>query len=885
MRLEPNSRLGPYEILSLLGAGGMGEVYKARDTRLGRTVALKVLPPDKVADSERKARFLHEAKAASALNHPHIVTVYDIASEGGVDFIVMEYLPGKPLSAVVPRTGMALAEALKYGVQMADALAAAHAAGIVHRDLKPANIIVGDTGNLKLLDFGLAKLSGAAADPSEETRTIQMHQTQDGAILGTAAYMAPEQAEGRAVDARSDIFSFGVMLYEMVTGQRPFRGDSSLSILSSVLREEPQAPRQIVADLPPEVERVILRCLRKDPARRFQHTEDLKVALEELRDDTISGSLTSAHAPVKAPAKRPPLVWIAAGLLLMGIGAASVWFAMRRPGQSDLPMTATPFTSYAGTVQEPSFSPDGNQVAFSWDGEKQDNPDIYIKLVGPGNPLRLTTDPGIDHYPAWSPDGRSIAFIRYVQAKPPAIMLVPALGGPERKLAEGRFFALKWSPDGQWLAVDGLVAGQSARSIFMIPAAGGTPQQITRPVQGAWAGDTGPAFSPDGHTLAFARAMTRANADIFLLRVNSSMQPEGEPRQLTFEAASALQPTWTPDGREIVFSTTVGPSGGSSRGSLWRIAADARPHTRATRISLSEQGSEAAFSKQGRLVFTRYVTDENIWRLPLDRGKPGKPERLIFSTRQDYEPRFSIDGRKLSFSSDRSGSNEVWTCDADGAHPQQMTSMTATMTAGARWSPDGQHLVFLSSKEGQQEIYLLSADGGKPVRLTNHPAHDTAPNWSRDGKWIYFASNRGGRFEVWKMAPDPKLAPVQVTHNGGFAAFESVDGKSLFFSRAAVASTMALFQMSLEGGAETALGIRTNTWGDWDVTGRGIYFVSPSPNPQVMFYSFATKATTPLAPFEKRPAFGLAAAPDDSAVLFTQFDSESSELVLVDNFR
>jgi Tol biopolymer transport system component len=418
----------------------------------------------------------------------------------------------------------------------------------------------------------------------------------------------------------------------------------------------------------------------------------------------------------------------------------------------------------------------------------------------------------------------------------------------------------------------------------MMPASGGEFRTITKPVQGAWAGDTFPAFSPDGRTLAFSRSMTRNNSDIFLLPVSPSMQPQSEPRQLTFESAAALQPAWTSDGKDIVFSTSLG-TGSGTRGYLWRIPADARPRTPATRIPLTEQGLRPAFSKQGKLVFARDVTDENIWRLRLDAGKASKPERLIFSTRQDYEPRYSPDGRRLTFSSDRSGTNEVWVCDADGGHPQQLTFMNVTMTAGARWSPDGQRLVFLSSKEGQQEVYLMGADGGKITRLTNNPAHDSAASWSRDGKWIYFTSNRSGRFEVWKMPPDPQGTAVQVTRNGGFAAIESTDGATLYFSRGfARGSAHEILQMPAAGGQEVPLGIQINSWGDFEVTDRGIYYVPPRDS-KVMFYSFATKSATTLTALEKRPAFGLTAAQDNSSVLYTQFDSESSELVMIENFH
>jgi Tol biopolymer transport system component/tRNA A-37 threonylcarbamoyl transferase component Bud32 len=883
MRLEPNMRLGPYEIVSLLGVGGMGEVYRAKDTRLGRTVALKVLPRDKVADPQRRSRFLHEAKAASALNHPNIMTVYDIAEEDGVDFIVMEYIAGRPLSALLEHGGLTLRQTLQYGVQAADALAVAHAAGIVHRDLKPANVMVSDMGGIKLLDFGLAKLSGTGTDDAQATRT--MH-TQEGAIVGTAAYMSPEQAEGRAVDPRSDIFSFGVMLYEMATGQRPFHGDSSLAILTSVLRDEPPSPRTLAPDLPAEIERVILRCLRKDPARRFQHMEDLKVALEELREDSSTGTLTATKLVARPGPGTPVWRWIAAGIAAVAVvAAAAFWVGRSRNPDIQAPLTAVPLTSYPGHVSNPSFSPDGTQVAFSWDGEKGENEDIYIKLVGPGAPLRLTSDPAADRWPRWSPDGRSIAFIRSSPGRRAALMVMPALGGTERKLLEDAMQNPSWSPDGQWIVLGRAEPGAPARSIYAVPAAGGGARRLTHANEGAWAGDSEPAISPDGRTLAFARSMTRSNSEIFLLRLNAALEPAGEPRQLTYENGAALSPVWTSDGREIVFSST--PQGSTStRGALWRIAADAPPHTAAQRIPLTELGEHPAISGHGRMVFSRTLIDGNVWRLPLDNGKPGKPERLIFSTRQDLEPDYSPDGRKLAFTSDRSGNNEVWICDADGSKPVQMTTFEATMTSSAHWSPDGGRLVFLSSREGQQEIYLMDAGGGTPVRLTNNPAHETAPRWSRDGKWIYFASNRTGRFEVWKVPPDPKGTPVQVTREGGFPSQESVDGKILYFGKSPGGSVFELFQMPVNGGAETSLGIFIYAWGDFAVAKRGIYHLAPRyPETKLMYFDFATHNSTELLTLEKRPSFGVAISPDERSLLWGQFDTEASELVLIENFR
>ena len=408
----------------------MGVVYKARDTRLNRSVAIKVLPADKVSDPERKRRFIQEARAASALNHPNIITLYDIGSESGIDFIVMEYVAGKTLDQRIPRKGMRLNEALKLAIQIADALAKAHSAGIIHRDLKPTNVMVTEDGVVKVLDFGLAKLTELVA--TEGTTRTRLSQTEEGMIVGTLSYMSPEQAEGKKVDARSDIFSFGALLYEMVSGQKAFEGDSKLSTLAAILNQEPKPISQLVADVPPDLEKIINRCLRKDPGRRFQHMGDVKVELEELKED--SGSSTLAGTP---PAVRPARrMWVGAGAALVVVAVAvAVWLFRGSDIKPAAAPEVVPLTSYAGFERSPSFSPDGNQVAFSWNGEKQDNFDIYVKLIGSPTPVRLTTDPADDLSPAFSPDGRSIGFVR-VSKEHATFIVIPAIGGPERIVAE-----------------------------------------------------------------------------------------------------------------------------------------------------------------------------------------------------------------------------------------------------------------------------------------------------------------------------------------------------------------------------------------------------------------------------------------------------------------
>jgi serine/threonine protein kinase/Tol biopolymer transport system component len=789
--LTDGSKLSHFEIVEKLGQGGMGVVYKARDLRLNRLVALKVLPPAAVSDPARQSRFQQEAQAASALNHPNIVTIYEIDSAGDVVFIAMEYVDGRTLDKLIPPKGLRYSEALQYAVQIAGALAAAHAAGIVHRDIKPANVMIAGKGAVKVLDFGLAKLTepstprGIAED--QPTLTMQKSVSEEGTVAGTAAYMSPEQAEAKKLDGRSDIFSLGVVLYEMLTGRRAFRGDTNVATMAAILSQEPKPAHEIVEALPPELDRVLTRCLRKDPDRRFQHMVDLKVALEELKEESDSRRLGG----VAAPPRRRSRTLFAALAVGTGLALAAITWMLETPGKPSPPQTIVPLTAYTGSELFPTFSPDGAQVAFSWDGEKEDNFDIYIKQVDGGTPVRLTTDPANDSRPAWSPDGRTIAFVRSLE-RTQAIILIPSIGGPERKLLEITGRSVAWSPDSKWLAFgDG-----DPRSLYLLSVATGERRRLTSGAGGS-EGDDEPAFSQDGRRLAYRRSSSAASGDIFALPLAADFQPAGVPAQLS----RALLPSglaWTPAG-ELVFGTF----GANTTLRLLRMPAvpGATPS-----LVLSENGSSPAISRQGnRLAYSHQVTDFNIWRGPVQGGNEAAPPvALIASTLTDTAGRYSPDGKRIVFASDRSGRPEIWIANADGTSPIQVASLDGQQVGSPCWSPDGETIAFDGYGVGNWDVYLVPVSGGKAKALTTTSANDSCPIYSRDGKWIYFASNRTGRFEIWK-APPQGGAATQVTKNGGRFAMESPDGTWLYFMKSKDEFSGPLLKMPTAGGPETPI--------------------------------------------------------------------------------
>jgi len=754
--LTSGARLGPYEIQTPVGAGGMGEVYKARDTRLGRTVAIKILPALAAADSDRLRRFEHEARAASALEHPNICVLHDVGCEtpahpsqpgvpgGPIHFLVMEYVEGRTLAERLRTGPLPLAQVLDVGAQIADALAAAHARGIIHRDLKPANVMLtGSSGTprVKLLDFGLAKLGPELMSAIAEATTTGMQDplTSPGEFIGTLAYMAPEQLEGKEADARTDVFAFGCVLYEMLTDRRAFAGSSMASVISAIMSGTPTPAASLQPVTPYALDRLINSCLAKDRSERRESAHDLA---EDLRSIAASDSGRPA-GPAAIPSTPDPQSLgksRRATILRLAIGAAAVLlmtavavYQWTRQGDTDDPLlhaVPTQLTSARGMQAEPALSPDASQVAFVSD--EGGTPHVWLVDANGAATLQLTSGDDPDHDPAWLQDGSAILFTRAQEGRQ-GIWMVPRLGGVATLLvADAADPAV--SPDGSRLAFVREVAPSAEPRVFVAPLRSvERATQVTTDADGLWE-HRHPAWSPDGRTLCY-----HAHHALW------TVSPDGgKAERLTLDNESGRHPVWSSDGKAVYYT-----SGREGTVALWKV--DVGRHSLQRMTLGSGPEGDASVSRDGKtLVYSTHLEDYNIVVHEIASGA----ERTFGTRRLEQMPRFSRDGSAAIFISDRVDSrDELWEQSlADGAPSADARRVTRHETGDVvhpAVSPDGRWIAYYRVVEGQRDIYVVSREGVSPAQFTTDPASDIQPGWSRDGSKLAFTSDRDGRLHIW----------------------------------------------------------------------------------------------------------------------------------------
>jgi Tol biopolymer transport system component/DNA-binding winged helix-turn-helix (wHTH) protein len=581
------------------------------------------------------------------------------------------------------------------------------------------------------------------------------------------------------------------------------------------------------------------------------------------------------------------ILWCIAGVafaLFAGV-ALSLWFS-NQSSVSTLPPQPVPLTSLRGSEIQPALSPDGNQVAFAWNGQKEENYDIYLKVIGSETMVPLSTDPANDLSPAWSPDGRLIAFLRQSGGQQ-TIVIVPALGGPERALYSSAvsiqpgFYEtrlkgrnLSWSPDGRFLAVSERHAESRENQIIVVSVEAGEKRILRSSASDSAFEYPNLGFSPDGQFLAFSGSAGPNLADIYLVPFSTV-----KPKRLTFAPRPVHGLDWTSDGEAIIFSRRD-PTGFH----LWRIAISRPEPERLTWIG--EGSVNPSFSRrQNSMAYVQVAYDTNIWKFELPASaRQAVSSPVVSSTREEGNPKFSPDGKRILFTSNRSGKFEIWVCASDGSNPVQLISFDGAEKGSPRWSPDGGAIAFDGLSEGQRDIYIANILGGKVTRLTKDKSQEVRPSWSRDGRWIYFGSNRTGEYQIWK-APSTGGEAVQVTRQGGREALESPDGKFVYYSLGR--ETSGLWRISVEGGAKTKI-LDDPRQGYWDLTGHGIYLLVPGSPNTLKFYRFKATQTEELGTVEGEIPWsspGFSVSPDGRQILVNRLDRLESDLMLVENFR
>jgi len=811
MALGAGSRLGPYEIAAPLGAGGMGEVYLARDTRLAREVAIKVLSPHLADTAEARARFEREARAVSSLNHPHICTLYDVGRENGVDFLVLERIEGETLAARLARGPVPINQILRLGAQIADALDRAHRSGLVHRDLKPGNVMIAKSG-AKLMDFGLARPTGLAGPAGDRSLapTVSPSEagpvTAKGMVVGTFQYMAPEVLEGREADPRSDLWALGCVLYEMATGKRAFEGKSQASLISAILSSEPPSPSQIVPLTPPSLDRLVLACLAKDPNERIQSAHDVKLQLDWIAE---GGAEASALAPSRSP-WRGKAALVSAGAALVALTILGT-LALRGPSGDRDPvrfvMSIPPGqVSFGG----PRMSPDGRALAFV----ATDSSGDWRVWLRPMGSLESHPIPGTEKaaIPFWSPDHKSVAFVANGK-----LQRVPVTGGAVVTLAEVGDTRV----DGSWGASGTiLLEGTRGDSMIAVPATGGIPRPASRLDRAR--GDlfhASPRFLPDGqHFLYVAYRQLRGEITeaIMLGRLGSLETKElgpctadidvVPPNHVLYMNGSSLVTQTLDVGRGVLTGDPVSlaegfpiqtqflfGAGGNSlaianaSGVMSELVWLDRAGRLLNRVGEANRYREIALSPDARRLALSIEDPisgfDDVWVRDFERGVS---TRLTFDRTQETGPVWSADGTRIFYSSDRQGGNYlVYSVSASGAGSEDTLSYGNLGNEGPMSaSTDGKWLVTSSSKGATWDWDVLIRDvEGKqrPRPFCGSPSLEFAPALSPDGRWLAYCSDETGRQEVYVRSFPDGLRKWRVSGNGGLTSAWSKNGRELIY--------------------------------------------------------------------------------------------------------
>lgn len=801
-----------YRVLEKLGSGGMGVVYEAEDVNLGRHVALKFLPASLAREPGALDRFRREARLASSLNHSGICTIYEIGEYDGQFFISMELLQGHTLASAISHKPLHSDRVLDIAIQVTDALEAAHSAGIIHRDIKPANIFLTSKGQTKILDFGLAvsrqrrTVTAGADEPT--LLESDSHLTSPGTALGTVAYMSPEQALGELLDARSDLFSFGIVLYEMTTGVLPFKGPTSAAVFNSILNEPPVSPLKFNPSLSPKLEEIISKTLEKKRELRCQSAAELNADLKRLKRESESGSQPRTAGFIPPPRRSRWLQPWRATLAIFVI-LVIAYLVRAQFGRSERPLSAiklTQLTTAEGLHDFPSWSPDGKR--FIYTKEVNGFRKVFVQPL-PGDPQQLTSGSADDIQPRWTPDGAAILFVRSNQSRGKLepgdvfgqydgadIWKKDISSGKEEKFIENAF-APAFSPDGKLIALEASWAGP--RRIWVVDAQGHNPQQITSDISEA-VDHLEPNWSPDGKSIVF-QYLERTKFSIRVVNVAThAITVVTDGRFLD------LNPVWSHSGKYIYFSSYRG--GGLN---IWRmgVSASGQPTSPPQQLTNGPgQDVELALSRTGdRLVFSILRQNADVWRLPVspETGQvTGNPEEVIATTREDSRGAWSPDGTQIAFNSDRAGDMNIYIHSLLDNSNRQITSGPGG-DYQPQWSPDGKRLVFFSSRSGNADVWRVDLVTGSLKRLTSDPGLDVNPFFSPDGATIAFQSDRSGRLEVWVMNADGsnqrQLSTIGVT--GHFMRW-SRDGESVNV-RCPCSGKPQTYRVSLAGGEPVPL--------------------------------------------------------------------------------